>query len=211
MRLLVLKAIARLTLARQSETVRPDNRLWVVGMKRIVTAAAMATLTGFLLPDGGAHAQTATVRRAHRAGAETGRHRCVRTAPAAAPPRADLPAGAVGARCLSALQSGTECGAQLHRDLCAGIPAERHGDHAAHELLLAARLAPRAGADQTRAIASSPTCQKRLTARAVGREWPSLRPTSKRSCAMMSCTLPSETRLKTMRRSSAPVRVRRES
>ena len=46
-------------MARQSETVPPDNRLWVGGMKRIATAAVAAILTGFLLPGGGAQAQTA--------------------------------------------------------------------------------------------------------------------------------------------------------
>ena len=46
----------------------------------------------------------------------------------------------MGTRRLSALQSRPQRGARLHRDLCAGIPAERHGDHPAHELLLAARL-----------------------------------------------------------------------
>lgn len=46
-------------MARQSETVRPDNRLWVGGMKRIAAAAVVAILTGFLLPDVGAQAQTA--------------------------------------------------------------------------------------------------------------------------------------------------------
>jgi hypothetical protein len=57
-----------LTLARQSETVRPltglgrqdlTSRTWVDGMKRIVAAAAVAILAGSLLPDGGAQAQTA--------------------------------------------------------------------------------------------------------------------------------------------------------
>lgn len=46
-------------MARQSETVRPDNGLWVDVMKRIAAAAVVAILTGFLVPDGGAQAQTA--------------------------------------------------------------------------------------------------------------------------------------------------------
>jgi hypothetical protein len=54
-----LGTIARLTLARQSETVRPDNRLWVMGMKRIVTAAMATTLAGLLLQGEAAQAQTA--------------------------------------------------------------------------------------------------------------------------------------------------------
>ena len=41
---------------------------------------------------------------------------------------------------LSPLQSRPQCGAGLLRDLRAGIPAERHRDHASHALLLAARL-----------------------------------------------------------------------
>src|SRR2546430_17518286 len=48
----------------------------------------------------------------------------------------------MGARRLSALQSGSERGARLQRPLCAGVPAERPGDHAAHALLLAAGLVP---------------------------------------------------------------------
>jgi hypothetical protein len=52
-----LGAIARLTLARQSETVRSDNRLWVMGMKRIVIAAM--TVAGLLLQGETARAQTA--------------------------------------------------------------------------------------------------------------------------------------------------------
>jgi hypothetical protein len=56
-----------LTLARQSETVRPitglgwqdlNSKTWVGGMKRIVAVAAVAILAGSLLPDGGAQAQT---------------------------------------------------------------------------------------------------------------------------------------------------------
>jgi len=54
-----LGAIARLTLARQSETVRPDNRLWVMGMKRIVMAAMVTTVAGLLLQGETAQAQTA--------------------------------------------------------------------------------------------------------------------------------------------------------
>jgi hypothetical protein len=41
----------------------------------------------------------------------------------------------------------------LYRNLCAGIPAERHGDRAAHELLVAPRLASRCfdlGLEKTR-------------------------------------------------------------
>jgi hypothetical protein len=54
-----LGAIARLTLARQSETVRRDNRLWVMGMKRIVMAAMVTTVAGLLLQGEAAQAQTA--------------------------------------------------------------------------------------------------------------------------------------------------------
>ena len=53
---------------------------------------------------------------------------------------------------------GPQCGAGLHRDLCAGIPAERHGDRAAHELLLASRLELRAlSAARTAPISPAPT------------------------------------------------------
>ena len=41
---------------------------------------------------------------------------------------------------LSAVFPRPQCGAGLHRDLCPGKPAERHGDRAAHELFLASRL-----------------------------------------------------------------------
>jgi hypothetical protein len=49
---------ARLTLALQSETVQPDNGVWVAEMKRIVTAA-VAVLAGLVVPAGGAQAQAA--------------------------------------------------------------------------------------------------------------------------------------------------------
>jgi hypothetical protein len=54
-----LGAIIWLTSARQSETVRRGNRLWVDGMKRIVTAAIMAAFAGFLLQGEAAQAQAA--------------------------------------------------------------------------------------------------------------------------------------------------------
>ena len=72
--------------------------------------------------------------------------------------RADLsakPAGTGG--CLSALFSGPQCSAGLHGNLRAGIPAERHGDRAPDELLLASRLAPRRpGLPQRLAVAQQP-------------------------------------------------------
>jgi len=43
-------------------------------------------------------------------------------------------------RGLSALQSRPERGARLLSGVCAGVPAERHRDHAPYELLLAPRL-----------------------------------------------------------------------
>jgi hypothetical protein len=45
-----------------------------------------------------------------------------------------------GARRLSSLLSGTGRSARVQRPLRAGIPAERHGDRAAHELPLDSRL-----------------------------------------------------------------------
>ena len=107
-------------------------------MMRIGTAALLAAFVG-LLPLGAGRAG------AERAGGGGGplrrrpptssaqQRRVIRRVPV-------YPREPVGARRLSALQSRPQCGARLHRDLCAGIPAERHGDHAAHELLLAARL-----------------------------------------------------------------------
>lgn len=55
--------------------------------------------------------------------------------PSASEPRASEPR-----RRLSALRSGAECRARLHRDLRAGIPPQRHGHHPAHALPLATRL-----------------------------------------------------------------------
>jgi hypothetical protein len=55
----LLDACARLTSAQQSETVWRGNRLWVDGMKRIVTAAMMTAFAGFLLQGEAAQAQAA--------------------------------------------------------------------------------------------------------------------------------------------------------
>ena len=91
----------------------------------------------------------------HRA--DAGCYGCVGTAPAGAAARSDLSALPVGTGRLSPLQPRPERGAGLLGDLCKGIPAERHGDYSAHELLLAARLGSQAldlstsayGADQS--------------------------------------------------------------
>src|SRR6478736_3499685 len=77
---------------------------------------------------------------ADRGGAGASRHGCVRAAPAAVAACADLSAGGMGARRLPALQPRPQRRARLHRALRAGVPAERHGDYPAHELLLAAGL-----------------------------------------------------------------------
>ncbi len=50
---------AQLTLARQSETLRPDNGFMVGVMKRIGKVALSAALAGFLLPAAAAQAQMA--------------------------------------------------------------------------------------------------------------------------------------------------------
>jgi hypothetical protein len=50
---------AQLTLGRQSETLRPDNRHMVGVMKRIGKVALSVALAGFLLPAAAAQAQTA--------------------------------------------------------------------------------------------------------------------------------------------------------
>ncbi len=65
---------------------------------------------------------------------------CQWAAPQALAAHSGLSPG-MGAGRLSPLQPRPQRGARLHRDLCAGIPAERHGDHPAHELLLATGLA----------------------------------------------------------------------
>ena len=107
-------------------------------MMRIVTAAWLAALVGLLLPEAAALAQTAPsgVRTAQ---AVVDRY-VGTTASPRHPARAGLSARAVATGRLPPLQSRPQCGTRMHRDLCAGIPAERHRDHAAHELLLAARL-----------------------------------------------------------------------
>jgi hypothetical protein len=93
-------------------------------MKRIVTVAIWAAFAGLLLSGTMAQAQTASPE------------------PRVAAARADLSAAGMGARRLPALQPRPQRRARLHRALRAGVPAERHGDHPAHELPLAARLEP---------------------------------------------------------------------
>ena len=109
-------------------------------MKRIVTVAIWAAFAGLVLPGTMAQAQTASPELRIAAAPEPVGHGCVRAAPAAVAARADLSAAGMGARRLPALQPRPQRRARLHRALRAGVPAERHGDHPAHELLLAARL-----------------------------------------------------------------------
>lgn len=121
-----------------------DNRFWVQDSGERDEADCDGSGSGdcsrILVAGCGRAGPDGDIRRPRRAGSKASRDRCIGTAPSPAPPRADLPAGPVGTRCLSALQSRAECGPQLHRDLRAGKPAKRPGHHAAHELLLAARL-----------------------------------------------------------------------
>ena len=106
-------------------------------MMRIVTAALLAALVGLLLHGAVAQAQTAP------SGVRTAQAGPTDTLGATAPPRSGACRSIRVKKWRPPSIRNTiraERGARLHRDLCAGIPAERHGDHAAHELLLAAGL-----------------------------------------------------------------------
>jgi hypothetical protein len=84
------------------------------------------------------------IRRQGRAGAAAGGEPAggdgfVRGASTAPGPGSHLSARLAGRR-LSPLRPRAERATRVQRHLCAGIPAERHGDRAAPELLLASRL-----------------------------------------------------------------------
>ena len=111
-------------------------------MMRIVTAALLAAFVGLLAARGGRAGANRAFGDQDRAG-RAGRY--VGPATPRDQARADLSARGMATARLSPIQSRPQCGARLHRDLCAGIPAERHRDYAAHELLLAARLVMRHG------------------------------------------------------------------
>jgi leucine-zipper of insertion element IS481 len=99
-------------------------------MMRIRTAAILLAFAGaFSLPAAGASAQTAP--------------QGVRTARASQPAATEVSAQSRVRRTrwrLSPVFPRPQRRSGLQRDLCAGIPAERHGDRASHELLLAPRL-----------------------------------------------------------------------
>jgi hypothetical protein len=133
-------APVRLTLARQSETVG-----WTTGLGGRDEADqdgghwACFYRGSFAARDWGKRANR-DIRDADGAGIAT-RGRRAGPGSTDGSTRADLPAQPAGTRwCLSALFSGPQRGAGLHGNLCAGIPAERHGDRAPDELLLAPRL-----------------------------------------------------------------------
>ena len=135
----------QLTLARQSETVGSTTGLG----GRDEADQDGGNLAGFYRGSFAARGRSKranrTVRSAHSAGVATGRHGRRQSGPGStvAATRAGLSAQSAGTGwCLSALFPGPQCGAGMHGNLRAGIPAERHGDCASHELLLARRLGP---------------------------------------------------------------------
>ena len=130
--------VMELTSARQSETLRPPTGLG--GRDDTDCDGGMTGCFG-----------RALAARSGRAGANRvsgdqdragGADRYVGAAPPRDQARAGLSARAMATGRLPPLQPRAQGGAGLHRDLCAGIPAERHRDHAPHALLLAARLKP---------------------------------------------------------------------
>src|SRR4051812_30491392 len=117
-----------------------DNKFWVGGNDADCDGGATGGLDRISARGDGRAGSDDAVRAPDRASLDISDYGCVRTTPATAAARADLSAGPLGAGRHSSLQSRPERRARLHRDLCAGIPSERHRDHAAHELLLAPRL-----------------------------------------------------------------------
>ena len=135
----------QLTLAGQSETVGSTTGLG----GRDEADQDGGNLAGFYRGSFAARGRSKranrTVRSAHSAGVATGRHgrRQSGSDSTVAATRAGLSAQSAGTGwCLSALFPGPQCGAGMRGNLRAGIPAERHGDCASHELLLARRLGP---------------------------------------------------------------------
>jgi len=143
---------AQLTLARQSETVRSTTGLG----GRHDADQDSGNIAGFGRRFFVARSRNPGANRAagdaDGAGVAALGDRGIRAAPyqAAADAPARLSALRTGTRRrLSPVLSRPQCGAGLQRNLRAGIPAERHGDRASHELLLAPRLVwPLLGADQ---------------------------------------------------------------
>ena len=143
---------AQLTLARQSETVRSTTGLG----GRHDADQDSGNIAGFgrrfFVARGRNPGANRAAGDADGAGVAALGDRGIRAAPyqAAADAPARLSALRTGTRRrLSPVLSRPQCGAGLQRNLRAGIPAERHGDRASHELLLAPRLVwPLLGADQ---------------------------------------------------------------
>jgi hypothetical protein len=138
-------ALVQLTLARQSETVGSTTGLGGRDEADQDGGNWAGFCRGGFAAHGSSRCANRTVRSADSAGVTTRRGPWASPGSTVAPTRADLsaqqPAGT--GWCLSALLPGPKCGARMHGNLCAGISAERHGDRAPHELLLARRLAAR--------------------------------------------------------------------
>ena len=124
-----VRTAGQLTLGRQSETVGSTTGLG----GRDEADQDGGNLAGFYRGGFAARGRSScanrTVRGADSAGVATG---CRQSGSGST-----VAAARAG---LSALFSGPQCGAGMHGDLRAGIPAERYGDCASHELLLAPRL-----------------------------------------------------------------------
>src|SRR5664279_5675213 len=134
---------AQLTLARQSETVRSTTG-WGGRHDAYQDSGNIAGFgTGFFVARSRNPGANRPAGDADGAGVAALGDRCIGAAPyqAAADAPARVSALRTGTRRrLSPVLSRPQCGAGLHRNLRAGIPAERHADRAPHELLLASRL-----------------------------------------------------------------------
>jgi len=134
---------AQLTLARQSETVRSTTGLG--GRHDADQDSGIIAGFGrrFFVARGRNPGANRAAGDADGAGVAAFGYQGIRAAPyqTAADAPARLSALRTGTRRrLSPVLSRPQCGAGLQRNLRAGIPAERHGDRASHELLLAPRL-----------------------------------------------------------------------
>ena len=134
---------AQLTLARQSETVRSTTGLGGRHNADQDSGNIAGFGRGFFVARSRNPGANRAAGDADGAGVAALGDRGIRAAPyqAAADAPARLSALRTGTRRrLSPVLSRPQCGAGLQRNLRAGIPAERHGDRTAHELLLAPRL-----------------------------------------------------------------------
>ena len=133
------RSAPQLTLSRQSETVGPttglDGRQHADRDSGLIGGFCRCICTACSRREGADCAAADCTGIAHR--------RVLDAAPGSKAAAADshlspLPGRAL--RRLPAVLPRPRCRAGVQRDLCAGIPAERHGDRAPHELHLAARL-----------------------------------------------------------------------